>query len=176
MLGEKKNKDGKWIETEKQLIEREERTKKEKESYYDYKNNIRTFVSPKRTLEYCIAMGKYRKLLLKSIYEAEKEQNSNKYPDAVKKIIECKENAEKYLEKNKGLDDNELARKIYEEEMLDKKVSKAITAQILAEKIESEYNLKETIEEKQKYKEELKKDDKIKYLIDAIEFVGEENE
>ena len=60
--------------------------------------------------------------------------------------------------------------------MLDKKVSKAITAQILAEKIESEYNLKETIEEKQKYKEELKKDDKIKYLIDAIEFVGEENE
>ena len=172
----KKNKDGKWIETEKQLIEREERTKKEKESYYDYKNNIRTFVSPKRTLEYCIAMGKYRKLLLQSIYEAEKEQNSNKYPDAVKKKIGCKENAEKYLEKNKGLDDNELARKIYEEEMLDKKVSKAITAQILAEKIESEYNLKETIEEKQKYKEELKKDDKIKYLIDAIEFVGEENE
>ena len=171
-----KNKNGEWIETEEQLIEREKSTKEEKKSYYDYKNNIRTFVSPKRTLEYCIAMGKYRKLLLQSIYEAEKEQNSNKYPDAVKKIIECKENAEKYLEKNKGLDDNELARKIYEEEMLDKKVSKAITAQILAEKIESEYNLKETIEEKQKYKEELKKDNKIKYLIDAIEFVGEENE
>lgn len=172
----KKNKDGEWIETEEQLIEREQSTKKEKEGYYDYKKNIKAFVSPKRTLEYCIAMGKYRELLLQSIYEAEKEQNSNKYPDTAKKIIECKQNAEKYLEQNKGIDDNELARKIYEEEMLDKKVSKAITAQILAEKIESEYNLKETREEKQKYKEELKKDDKIKYLIDAIEFVGEENE
>lgn len=172
----KKNKDGEWIETEEQLIEREKITKKEKESYYDYKKNIKTFVSPKRTLEYCIAMGKYRELLLQSIYEAEKEQNSNKYPDTVEKIIECKQNAEKYLEENKGIDGNELARKIYEEEMIDKKVSKAITAQILAEKIESEYNLKKTREEKQKYKEELKKDNKIKYLIDAIEFVGEENE
>ena len=172
----KKNKDGEWIETVEQLIEREERMKEEKESYYDYKDNIKTFVSPKRTLEYCIAIGKYRKLLLQSIYEAEKEQNSNKYPNTEEKIIECKKNAEKYLEENKGIDESELARKIYEEEMLDKKVSKAITAQILAEKIESEYDLKETKEEKQKYKEELKKDDKIKYLIDAIEFVGEENE
>lgn len=170
-----KNKNGEWIETEEQLIEREKSTKEEKESYYNYKKNIKTFVSPKMTLEYCIAMGKYRKLLLQSIYEAEKEQNSNKYPDTVEKINECKKNAEIYLEENKGIDDNELARKIYEEEMLDKKVSKAITAQILAEKIESEYNLKQTREEKQKYREELKKDDKIKYLIDAIEFVGEDD-
>lgn len=172
----KKNKDGRWTETEVQLIEREKSTKKEKESYYDYKKNIKTFVSPKRTLEYCIAMGKYRELLLQSIYEAEKEQNSNKYPDTAKKIIECKQNAEKYLEQNKGIDDNELARKIYEEEMLDKKVSKAITAQILAEKIENEYNLKKTEEERQKYKQELENDDSIKYLIDAIKFVGEDNE
>ncbi len=171
----KKNKDGRWTETEVQLIEREKSTKKEKESYYDYKKNIKTFVSPKRTLEYCIAMGKYRELLLQSIYEAEKEQNSNKYPDTVEKIIKCKQNAEKYLEKNKGIDDNELARKIYEEEILDKKVSKAITAQILAEKIENEYNLKKT-EERQKYKQELENDDSIKYLIDAIKFVGEDNE
>lgn len=172
----KKNKDGRWTETEVQLIEREKSTKKEKESYYDYKKNIKTFVSPKRTLEYCIAMGKYRELLLQSIYEAEKEQNSNKYPDTVEKIIKCKQNAEKYLEKNKGIDDNELARKIYEEEILDKKVSKAITAQILAEKIENEYNLKKTEEERQKYKQELENDDSIKYLIDAIKFVGEDNE
>ncbi len=172
----KKNKDGRWTETEVQLIEREKSTKKEKESYYDYKKNIKTFVSPKRTLEYCIAMGKYRELLLQSIYEAEKEQNSNKYPDTVEKIIKCKQNAEKYLEKNKGIDDNELARKIYEEEILDKKVSKAITAQILAEKIENEYNLKKIEEERQKYKQELENDDSIKYLIDAIKFVGEDNE
>ena len=172
----KKNKDGRWTETEVQLIEREKSTKKEKESYYDYKKNIKTFVSPKRTLEYCIAMGKYRELLLQSIYEAEKEQNSNKYPDTVEKIIKCKQNAEKYLEENKGIDDNELARKIYEEEILDKKVSKAIIAQILAEKIENEYNLKKTEEERQKYKQELENDDSIKYLIDAIKFVGEDNE
>lgn len=172
----KKNKDGRWTETEVQLIEREKSTKKEKESYYDYKKNIKTFVSPKRTLEYCIAMGKYRELLLQSIYEAEKEQNSNKYPDTVEKIIKCKQNAEKYLEENKGIDDNELARKIYEEEILDKKVSKAIIAQILAEKIENEYNLKKTEEERQKYMQELENDDSIKYLIDAIKFVGEDNE
>ena len=172
----KKNKDGRWTETEVQLIEREKSTKKEKESYYDYKKNIKTFVSPKRTLEYCIAMGKYRELLLQSIYEAEKEQNSNKYPDTVEKIIKCKQNAEKYLEKNKGIDDNELARKIYEEEIQDQKVSKAITAQILAEKIENEYNLKKIEEERQKYKQELENDDSIKYLIDAIKFVGEDNE
>ena len=121
-------------------------------------------------------MGKYRELLLQSIYEAEKEQNSNKYPDTVEKIIKCKQNAEKYLEENKGIDDNELARKIYEEEILDKKVSKAIIAQILAEKIENEYNLKKTEEERQKYKQELENDDSIKYLIDAIKFVGEDNE
>lgn len=103
---------------------KEKKTKKEKESYYEYKENIKTFVSPKRTLEYCIAMGKYRKSLLQSIYEAEKEQNSNKYPDTVEKINECKKNAEKFLEENKGIDKNELARKIYEEEMLEKKFQK----------------------------------------------------
>lgn len=171
-----KNKEGNWIETEQQLNEREEKAKKEKEDYYNYGNNIKTFVSPKRTLEYCIAMGKYKELLLQSIYEAEKEQNSNKYPNTDKKINECKENAKKYLEKNEGADDNEFARKIYEEEMLDKKVSKAITAQILTEKIENEYNLKKTEEERQKYKQELENDDSIKYLIDAIKFVGEDNE
>lgn len=172
----KKDKEENWIETEEQLSEREEKTRKEKEDYYNYGNNIRTFVSPKRTLEYCIAMGKYKKLLLQSIYEAEKEQNSNKYPATDEKINECEENAKKYLEKNKGTNDNELARKIYEEEMLDKRISKAITAQILAEKIENEYDLKETEEERQKYKQELENDDNIKYLIDAIKFVGEDNE
>ena len=172
----KKDKEENWIETEEQLSEREEKTRKEKEDYYNYGNNIRTFVSPKRTLEYCIAMGKYKKLLLQSIYEAEKEQNSNKYPATDEKINECEKNAKNYLEKNKGTNDNELARKIYEEEMLDKRISKAITAQILAEKIENEYDLKETEEERQKYKQELENDDNIKYLIDAIKFVGEDNE
>lgn len=172
----KKDKNGSYIETEEDLTKREKTRKEEKEKYYNYEGNIKTFISPKRTLEYCIAMGRYRKLLLQSIYEAEKEKNSNKYPDTEEKIKECKSNTEKYLNECKELEQTEIARKIYEEELIGKEISKAITAQIFADKIENEYNCKETEEEKQEYRQEIEKDDNIKYLIDAIKFVGEENE
>ena len=51
------------------------------------------------------------------------------------------------------------------------KISKAIIAQILADEIEGQYN-----KDRERFKELLEDDDSIKYLIDAIKFVGEEND
>ena len=50
-------------------------------------------------------------------------------------------------------------------------VSKAITAQILANKIEEEYN-NLTNEQKEEYRNSLLEQNGIKYIIDAIKYVG----
>lgn len=158
-------------EQDTELEQREKEQMKSKEDYYNY-NKIKVYVSPKRTLEYCIALSSYKNLLLESIYEAEKEENSLKYPNTEEKKKECKAKAIKFFDDNK-LKPEEIADKIYEAEFTDKKISKAIAAQILSNKIENEYNLLITEEEKNIYKSKLESDIYIKYIIDAIKYVGD---
>ena len=159
-------------ETDEQLEERENAERQRKENYYNYKNQIQTFVSPKRTLEYCIARSSVlRESLILSMFLAKKEMNSNINPDGENKRIEAENEKKDFLEKNK--DNINIAEEIYDNNIMKSgnKISKAIIAQILADEIERQYN-----KDRERFKELLEDDDNIKYLIDAIKFVGEEND
>lgn len=158
-------------ETDEELEARENAEKSRKESYYNYNEEIKTFISPKRTLEYCIAKSDLlRENLVFSIFLAKKEMNSNTNPDGEDKISKAIEEKELFLSKNQENDN--IAEEIYDNNInkMGNKISKAIIAQILADEIEKRY-----FSEKESFKEKLENDSNIKYLIDAIKFVGEDN-
>ena len=97
--------------------------------------------------------------------------NSNINPDGENKRIEAENEKKDFLEKNR--DNINIAEEIYDNNIMKSgnKISKAIIAQILADEIEGQYN-----KDRERFKELLEDDDSIKYLIDAIKFVGEEND
>lgn len=120
--------------------------------YESDNSNLRVFVAPKWTLEYSIALSTVKKLLVESIHESRFKEP---YSDKNKKKLES-------LLAEEMIDDN-FAYKIFRP--LDENlVSKAITAQILAEKI---LNHKSDIHAK------LINDEYLEYLISAIYHVTE---
>lgn len=163
-----KNKDS---ESYEELKIRENEEKNRKESYYNYNEEIKTFISPKRTLEYCIAKSDLlRENLVFSMFLAKKEMNSNIYPDDKNKISKAMEEKNQFLKDNNSND--YIAEEIYDNNInkAGNKISKAIIAQIFADELEKRYEI-----EKEAFKEKLQNDSNIKYLIDAIKFVGEGN-
>lgn len=156
-------------ETNEELLVRENEEKNRKESYYNYNEEIKTFVSPKRTLEYCIAKSDLlRENLVFSMFLAKKEINSNINPDNANKISEAIAEKVQFMNENNG--NKAIAEEIYDNNINknSNKISKAIIAQILANELEKRYD-----NEKEVFKEKLQNDINIKYLIDAIKFVGE---
>lgn len=152
-------------ETEEEATKREEEKKIEKEKYYNYGENIKVFISPQRTLEYCIAESELlRDELIYSMFLAKKEMNSNVNPDSEKKAEEAIREKDEFLELNK--DNKNIAEEIYDNNIMKEKnhISKAIIAQILAYRLEHKDS---------DFKEKIKSDQYIKYIIDAIKFVGE---
>lgn len=160
-------------EKDEELARREKEEKERKEKYYNYKSNIKAFVSPKRTLEYCIACSDLLKEdLVFSMFLAKKEMNSGKNPDSEQKKEEAEDEKNKFLnslKKNKSC--FEIAEEIYDDNIIGDNISKAIIAQIFAGKIEERYSNEGVV-----FKNSLESDCKIKYLIDAIKFVGGEND
>lgn len=164
--------------------------KKEKE--YNF-GDISTFVAPKWTLEYTLALSSLRKELYRSILYAKKIQNSDTYALTAEKIESADSDVEQFFVDNKEKDPEEVAYIIYHDIMLDQskkypnKISKAITAQCLAnylrwkcikvnemklEKIKMfDFELYQTSldkEEKEKIKQEIEKDEYLNYLVSAI--------
>lgn len=127
-----------------------------KERYDSVENGIRTFISPHQTLEYCIAKSVLSDELLLSIFEAIKEQNSNDNPFDHKKEEQCKQEVVSYKEDHNSTNEN-YASGIFEYFFIEKRVSKSIVAQRLAQKIKDS-----------KKKDEIIHDENLKYLIDAI--------
>lgn len=129
---EKDSKTKKWIFKDKPEKSCEAVAEK-KERYDD--GPVRAFVSPRWTLEYCIALSFLRKELVKSICYAKKIHNSDAYPYNKKKIEEANAEAKEILAEVEGLASREeQAYRIYLE-MLGKdgtSTLKAITAQCLA--------------------------------------------
>lgn len=142
-----------------------ESERKRKQGLYDGQR-VKTFVSPRWTLEYALALSHdFRWVLLKAIFCAQKEENSNKYCVTDKKLAEIAETISQFRKEvtDHSLGSGETAFKIYCKTMLANRTSKAITAQWLAHFL---------LVEKDKYKPLLETDDKLKYIVDAIKYAA----
>ena len=155
-------------ESQEKFKEREETERVRKTQYYTYKENIKVFISPKRTLEYCIAMSDLlREDLVYSMFLAKKEMNSNANPDGKEKVKKALEEKNEFLKVNANIED--IASEIYDKNIIksENSISKAIIAQILANELEKKQEIDKN------FKIMLEADNSIKYIIDAIKFLGE---
>jgi putative ATP-dependent endonuclease of OLD family len=156
-------------------IQSEKKAKSEKIAEIT-KGDVKGFVSPNWTLEYEIALSKYRDDFYYSILWAEKIENSKKGEPREGKKEEVKEKVKRDIENwaekyNEDPQKNEkIAFEIYKNTMLDKKISKAITAQVFAQKLEKKFNIES---DKEKLKEEILSEPNLKYITDAIFHVTE---
>jgi len=124
-----------------------------------------TFISPNWTLEYDICLGGLRKEFYIAVLRAEKIKNSNKIglTEEKKKDIDERVVTDFSKWEKDGLTLSQMAFEIYYETMVEKEISKAIVAQCFADLLIS-------IEDKETLKDRILKDEKCKYLIDAINY------
>jgi len=134
----------------------------EKEAKYNGKE-IKTFISPDWTLEYDISLSALRKDFYTAVLRADKIKNSNSYGLTPAKITEVNQKVETDFTTwaTEAKTDQEIAKAIYKDYMLEKEISKAIVAQCFATLLEVCEGVKERIEV----------DEKLKYLVDAINYV-----
>jgi putative ATP-dependent endonuclease of the OLD family len=137
--------------------------KTEKEARYNG-NEIQTFISPDWTLEYDISLSSLKKEFYTAVLRAEKIQNSDIYGLTPEKISEVNQKVETdftaWTSEHKT--DQEIAKEICVNYMLEKKISKAIVAQCFATLLKEYIGIKERIEA----------EDKLKYLVDSIKYVS----
>ena len=159
-------------------------------------DSIKAFVSPHWTFEYSVALSTLREMLCKSILEAKKIENSDKYTLTHKKIEEIYSEVETEIASWQDLPDHVIAYKIYHDIMLKKKTkesgakatSKAIVAQCFASNLRwaiAKTDVNPSLTEEQKfdldlyqldvdenYREDLKRkieeDSNLLYLVNAI--------
>lgn len=132
-----------------------------KETKYDGQG-VKTFISPNWTLEYDISLGRLRQLFYKSVLQAEKVQNSDKYCLTPEKLEEIEKQVANDIEAWKEKSDEQIADQIYRQFIIDKSISKAVIAQCFAEILRKE--------ERISLKSILLADEKVKYLVDAINY------
>ena len=138
------------------------RLKKQKieDDFNDEYGYIKSFVAPNWTLEYEIALSNLDEYIIPAIHEARfenpnSETNSEKFDEWMKEI-------------HAGTDIESQSYEIYKP-LLKKNASKAITAQILAEKLAQS-------EDKEKIKRIILEDEYLNYLKEAIYHVTEKEE
>ncbi len=136
----------------------------EKEAKYNGQD-IKTFISPVWTLEYDIVLSGLKKEFYTAVLRAEKIQNSDTYGLTPEKIIEVQQKVETdfttWTSEHKT--EEEIAKAIYEDYMLNKNISKAIVAQCFAALLKECRGIKERIDG----------DEKLKYLVNAVKYVTE---
>lgn len=150
---------------------------------------IKAFVAPNWTFEYTLALSCIKRSLYRAVLYAEKIQNSDKYALTNEKIEEVDKKVESDFSvwDSLGYDNYRIAYEIYNNTLLDKNISKAITAQCLASilhyfildkekgEISKEdmfnidlYQKKYNPDSKAELKEKLLADENLAYLVDAI--------
>lgn len=133
----------------------------QKEAKYNGQS-VKTFVSPHWTLEYCLALSpNLRQIVFEAIKSAGREMTDDGYTG--------KNVDDNWTTFSDNLSDTALAKKIYE--LLGKggkNISKVITAQYMAKSLE------EKLEDKV-FVAEVKKDESVKYIIQAINHVTANN-
>ncbi len=150
--------------------------------------SVKCFVSPKWTLEFCLAQSCLADEFHRAIYYAKKIKNSDKYSLNNKKIQEADEAAQNDFSKWASLSNDERASNVFQI-MFDnneKTALKAITAQCLASMLrwyclesppESEkekmfdvdlFQFKTSDEKISTLKEKIEADESIRYIVSAI--------
>ena len=134
-----------------------------------YSGDVISFISPNFTFEYEILLSGLRKQFYYSILWAEKIQNSSSGVPRSEKRSEVEAQVENDFEVwMKEFEDlprkkEIIAAKIYKEKMLDRNISKAITAQVFAQRL-----LEMEDETPGAVKEILENELSLRYLIEAI--------
>ncbi len=128
----------------------EEISKEKKDKYFNLttnfnKGNVKVFISPNWTLEYEIALTNLRKCFFCSILWSEKKENAktgipqeSKKEEVKKKVYNTFKKWEKDWNDNKRKNEN-IAYQIYKKVLVDKDISKAITAQVFTKSLNKLY-------------------------------------
>lgn len=153
------------IKPDSELTEEQIKDKRTEKEARHNGNEIQTFISPVWTLEYDISLSTLKKEFYTAVLRAEKIQNSDTYGLTPAKITEVNQKVKTDFRiwTSKQKTDQEIAKAIYEDYVLDKKISKAIVAQCFAALLKEK--------EREKIKERIVLDKKLKYLVDAINYV-----
>jgi putative ATP-dependent endonuclease of OLD family len=151
-----------------------------KSKYYQNEDQkVKSFVSPNWTLEYELALSHINNELFQAIKRAEilKRGNRITLSDLQKEYI--KKHVDKFFSSKESASASKIAYEIYNY-LLEKKISKAVTAQCLSDILLENKNIGETDSErrenwtnfKKTFQTEVKKvTSPLKYIIDAIEYV-----
>ena len=163
------NKEGELLVTDKPLFEEETKKKIEQKREKYSCDNVRTFVSPQWTLEFDIACSCLKEelyaaiLMAKDYKKADDELNKGKEPTPTKNIVEYREEAKTAISQWTE-DELGIAKKITEKVVIKPTLSKAIVAQCFAGILLSKDIPEEKIPK-------IRSDPKLKYLVDAIDYV-----
>ncbi|QHH85900.1 hypothetical protein FPL02_20690 [Bacillus paranthracis] len=128
---------------------------------------MKLYISPVWTLEYDIALGVLQKELFEAVLRAEKVQNSDSIgltPAKIKAVNKTVEEKYKNWEEE-NVPNEKRAFYIYSDLMLDKSISKAITAQCFAEVLSQKQK-----EDPEGLKEKILRDENLKYVVQAINY------
>jgi len=149
--------DGKYSE-----IQEEKRRNEITEKQNKFEEPIKSFIAPYWTLEYTIALSCLSEIFYRAVYICWKSKNKDYVYTKEEKqsyIINANDEYCQWLKDNKNIE--EIAYKIYKETLLDKQISKAVVAQVFSQLL-NEVDL--TLYD-------IHSDTKLKYLVDAIEYV-----
>ncbi|RJS62409.1 AAA family ATPase [Bacillus sp. PK3_68] len=118
------------LEIEKPIEQRRQERKEKIEG-----QSVKLYISPEWTLEYDIALGTLQKELLIAVLRAQKIENSDVIGLTSEKIQEVDNRVDEICKEwdEQGHTNEERAFYIYNDLMLEKRISKAITAQCLAD-------------------------------------------
>jgi putative ATP-dependent endonuclease of OLD family len=131
-----------------------------KESKYD--EPIKSFIAPYWTLEYTIALSCLSELFYQAVYICWKSKSRDYTYNQEQKEEYTNEANSKYEQwNNENKTIKEIAYEIYQKTLLDKQISKAVVAQVFSQ-ILSETDL--TLYD-------IRNDEKLEYLVDAISYV-----
>lgn len=164
-----------------ELLEKERTEKKQKLKHETEEGNIRLFLSPQWTLEYELACSRLYKYLWQAILIGKKEENKSfDYESLLKetdkeveqKLLRC--HGKSCCTYGSVTHDKQLSYEIFSS-LNDKKVSKAITAQYLADILlrQHEKERENNDDSQNTVKYILENDPYLKYIVDAIKHVTE---
>lgn len=171
-----------------------EKAVENKKAYYS-SGDVKGFIAPRWTLEYCLALSCLSSDFHKAIHYGKKIKNSDKYALTSAKIKDADTAVADEEKEWKSLSRDEKAFRCYSLMLNDdgKSGLKAIVAQclvsilrwqiaIIPEGISQEqmfdldlYQWKVDYEKQIKLKEKLEKDDYLKYIVDAIKYAAGDN-
>ncbi|WP_191603177.1 ATP-dependent nuclease [Marinomonas algicola] len=157
-----KDGEGKTIKVEMNSVEIEEMRTKTAQGIRDkYEAPITAFVAPYWTLEYSIARSCLSELFHQAVYICHKTKSNDYVYDKEEKVafIEKAKVEYKKWKDEDNLSVDEIAYNIYKKIMLDKKISKAVVAQVFADFIiDADF-------------EGVEADENLSYLVNAIKNV-----